>query len=202
MRISDWGSDGCSSDLGCASGAGVAGTSRRRSLSRLASDCRARERPRRSEKTPLYLLATGLDRPCYFGRRKDRLPRTALPLRLARGHQRAAPDRGRVSFEEVARRHPAYASTMLFGHRLVARDCHKSILATSARPDWRLARAPSSTGYGDIALRAAKCQIGRATSELQSLMRNSYAVFCLKKKTTHTKQTNITHTKQNQPHKT
>src|SRR3546814_3641705 len=25
-------------------------------------------------------------------------------------------------------------------------------------------------------------QIGRATSELQSLMRNSYAVFCLKKK--------------------
>ena len=141
----------------CASGAGVAGTSRRRSLSRLASDCRARERPRRSEKTPLYLLATGLDRPCYFGRRKDRLPRTALPLRLARGHQRAAPDRGRVSFEEVARRHPAYASTMLFGHRLVARDCHKSILATSARQDWRLARAPSSTGYGDIALRAAKC---------------------------------------------
>src|SRR3546814_15798303 len=46
---------------------------------------------------------------------------------------------------------------MLFGHRLVARDCHKSILATSARQDWRLARAPSSTGYGDIALRAAKC---------------------------------------------
>src|SRR3546814_2165452 len=63
----------------CASGAGVAGTSRRRSLSRLASDCRGRERPRRSEKTPLYLLATGLDRPCYFGRRKDRLPRTDPP---------------------------------------------------------------------------------------------------------------------------
>src|SRR3546814_9577225 len=90
-----------------------------------------------------------------------------LPLRLARGHQRAAPDRGRVSFEEVARRHPAYASTMLFGHRLVARDCHKSILATSARQDWRLARAPRSEEH---------------TSELQSLMRISSAVFCLKKK--------------------
>src|SRR3546814_5703073 len=86
MRISDWSSDVCSSDLRrhylrvsdvatsatraasgsrgmtsyvygseldiivCASGAGVAGTSRRRSLSRLASDCRARERTRRSEK--------------------------------------------------------------------------------------------------------------------------------------------------------
>src|SRR3546814_2558260 len=29
----------------------------------------------------------------------------------------------------------------------------------------------------------SKAQIGRATSELQSLMRISYAVFCLKKKT-------------------
>src|SRR3546814_1447588 len=38
---------------------------------------------------------------------------------------------------------------------------------------------------------AAKPQIGRHTSELQSLMRISYAVFCLKKKTynTHTKHT-------------
>src|SRR3546814_8641392 len=31
-------------------------------------------------------------------------------------------------------------------------------------------------------------EIGRATSELQSLMRISYAVFCLKKKKTNTKQ--------------
>src|SRR3546814_8873554 len=29
-----------------------------------------------------------------------------------------------------------------------------------------------------------KCEIGRAPSELQSLMRNSYAVFCSTKKTT------------------
>src|SRR3546814_5663936 len=34
------------------------------------------------------------------------------------------------------------------------------------------------------------------TSELQSLMRNSYAVFCLKKKTTNTNTTNIKHTEQ------
>src|SRR3546814_7094028 len=32
-------------------------------------------------------------------------------------------------------------------------------------------------------IEAARQQIGRATSELQSLMRISYAVFCLKKKT-------------------
>src|SRR3546814_7046193 len=33
--------------------------------------------------------------------------------------------------------------------------------------------------------RIVKLQIGRATSELQSLMRISYAVFCLKKKKQH-----------------
>src|SRR3546814_2004283 len=33
------------------------------------------------------------------------------------------------------------------------------------------------------AWRAARVKIGRATSELQSLMRNSYAVFCLKQNT-------------------
>src|SRR3546814_3018623 len=36
-------------------------------------------------------------------------------------------------------------------------------------------------------------EIGRHTSELQSLMRNSYAVFCLKKKNKHTKPSNHTH---------
>src|SRR3546814_6388732 len=37
-------------------------------------------------------------------------------------------------------------------------------------------------------LRRRTAEIGRHTSELQSLMRISYAVFCLKKKTTHTTQ--------------
>src|SRR3546814_1619270 len=44
----------------------------------------------------------------------------------------------------------------------------------------------SGAGGGPVALRLAQAgrsvQIGRATSELQSLMRISYAVFCLKKK--------------------
>src|SRR3546814_6407607 len=35
--------------------------------------------------------------------------------------------------------------------------------------------------------RAMRCRSEEHTSELQSLMRNSYAVFCLKKKTTKTK---------------
>src|SRR3546814_8992832 len=39
----------------------------------------------------------------------------------------------------------------------------------------------SSAGGGTAADAALEPQIGRATSELQSLMRTSYAVFCLKK---------------------
>src|SRR3546814_8281091 len=35
---------------------------------------------------------------------------------------------------------------------------------------------------GDMLPRGGKAEIGRHTSELQSLMRISYAVFCLKKK--------------------
>src|SRR3546814_1675875 len=41
--------------------------------------------------------------------------------------------------------------------------------------------------------RANLRQIGRDTSELQSLMRNSYAVFCLKKKNTSLPKTAHTH---------
>src|SRR3546814_8974423 len=47
-------------------------------------------------------------------------------------------------------------------------------------------RLPATAGEvawpEDDALAAEHVQIGRATSELQSLMRISYAVFCLKKK--------------------
>src|SRR3546814_3860721 len=53
----------------------------------------------------------------------------------------------------------------------------------------------------DLTADVAQIEIGRAgvarseehTSELQSLMRNSYAVFCLKKKTTNKKQPNTKH---------
>src|SRR3546814_10855747 len=47
---------------------------------------------------------------------------------------------------------------------------------------WSARRSPSPS----------RLQIGRATSELQSLMRISYAVFCLKKKTKHTRRTTVT----------
>src|SRR3546814_2769783 len=41
---------------------------------------------------------------------------------------------------------------------------------------------PSNSGYSSRKSRLAKDRSEEHTSELQSLMRNSYAVFCLKKK--------------------
>src|SRR3546814_4247995 len=47
--------------------------------------------------------------------------------------------------------------------------------------DQRMRRGRAS-GFADTDADARHEEIGRATSELQSLMRISYAVFCLKKK--------------------
>lgn len=141
----------------CTHGAGLAVAGRRGSLSRLASAYGARKRPGRSEEALLHLLAAGLEGPRDFGRGAGRSAQTALRLRLARGYQRAAPDRGRISSGEGATRHPAHAPTVLFGNRCVARIFYyKAILATSACQSRRFAGAPSSTRYGDIALCAPK----------------------------------------------
>src|SRR3546814_5229113 len=50
------------------------------------------------------------------------------------------------------------------------------------RDDQRLQHCRTPRPTNDPS-RTVVSEIGRATSELQSLMRNSYAVFCLKKKT-------------------
>src|SRR3546814_9678534 len=72
--------------------------------------------------------------------------------------------------------------------RLVADDVH--IGADDLREDARLGRAEIRLPRLDAKFRRAHrvAHRGRSeehTSELQSLMRISYAVFCLKKKTTH-----------------
>src|SRR3546814_8984500 len=52
--------------------------------------------------------------------------------------------------------------------------------------NWIGGRAAGAAGAVTAKVRSLAKQIGRAHSELQSLMRLSYAVFCLKKKKTHT----------------
>src|SRR3546814_8610382 len=74
----------------------------------------------------------------------------------------------------------------------------RSPAAADCRPAARAGGADTADQHGGApAGRAARRAHGRArseehTSELQSLMRISYAVFCLKKKTTHrTQPTNM-----------
>src|SRR3546814_6904016 len=68
----------------------------------------------------------------------------------------------------------------------------RRLAARSARPfRGHLRRTRVFTRPGSLAaLRRRQLRSEEHTSELQSLMRNSYAVFCLKKK-------NLTHTKNN-----
>src|SRR3546814_5973768 len=98
-----------------ASGAGLAAGFRCESLSRLASRHRSRERPERSEEAYLYLLAPRLGGSHHFGRGFHRSPQTTVRIRLARRHQMAVRDRGRISSGEAAARHLAHASAVLFG---------------------------------------------------------------------------------------
>src|SRR3546814_2053673 len=56
---------------------------------------------------------------------------------------------------------------------------------TVARRLWRMATRDSGLGTRDSGLGKSKWRSEEHTSELQSLMRISYAVFCLKKKKIH-----------------
>src|SRR3546814_6614971 len=95
------------------------------------------------------------------------------------------------------------------GPGLLPSQEHKAELAKLAEQAARLAKADLVTemvgefpelqgimgGYyaraEELPDAVADAKIGRAQSELQSLMRTSYAVFCLKKKKLNTKQTTI-----------
>src|SRR3546814_3013558 len=74
------------------------------------------------------------------------------------------------------------ATDLATGKRSRTRDARSLSFQVPCQPDVRQRSEPlvrRAARSGTLALH----QIGRATSELQSLMRNSYAVFCLKTKT-------------------
>src|SRR3546814_2674353 len=139
MRISDWSSDVCSSDL----------------LLRLAAEGEDRMDDQRCldahRRAIARIDALDLARDQPVGDMAE--PRTAETL----GHHCA---------EQTQCAH--------FGHDLAI----ETLLAIGAQDTrHQFALRVRARGAGDA------LQIGRAPSELQSLMRISYAVFCLKKKT-------------------
>src|SRR3546814_3239867 len=134
MRISDWSSDVCSSDL----------------------------------QHPFDIHDAGADG-CQFG---DDL--------LGRGRWRGRVRKRRDASFHAALKHGVDADALLFGKRakrLVERDRQADGVADQPqRPSPPRQRSAVSENRSE-----------EHTSELQSLMRISYAVFCLKKKKTHTK---------------
>src|SRR3546814_6732175 len=84
---------------------------------------------------------------------------------------------------------PVHAQAL---HAQNRRDLHRAVdaaiasdIARDRQAERDAKRQPYvSPGYGTIRTAAAARRSEEHTSELQSLMRNSYAVFCLKKKNT------------------
>src|SRR3546814_1281192 len=82
------------------------------------------------------------------------------------------------------RRRPAHAAAPERGRRAARRRDPRGDRPQAQGP--RLHHRPPP--HAACGLPPHERQIGRATSELQSLMRTSYAVFCLKKKNKYTNQ--------------
>src|SRR3546814_4448991 len=146
MRISDWSSDVCSSDLDEGYDRPAQRQARHRQPIAFQQAAIARDFPKRDSQTQSRIANRAADpevvsRPCGGAR-----------WRCARGH---LPDRRKTEHARAGG-----------GYRIAAEQRH---------PEMRK-RAPETVDRSE-----------EHTSELQSLMRISYAVFCLKKKK---KQTN------------
>src|SRR3546814_2812639 len=131
-------------------------------------------RPPRSTRTDTLLPYTTL----------FRSPTTITPI--------AASDSARVSPWQKPQ--VAAEGAKAIGQRTPALwHCARRARALPKRQSWPIATAAQSSEYGRR-IAPPRCKnpaLSRSeehTSELQSLMRISYAVFCLKKKQNHTKQ--------------
>src|SRR3546814_108713 len=189
MRISDWSSDVCSSDLLAhrAGGAGIADRTAHRTMHRAGGPCGAvtgrgfeghnGHGGLQQSSVVGAIIACGRTRACAR--------RVAASLcRSFPGNIEPIPYRlDTIRLSQILR--PAFCQ---YGSRslrlkILPESSRGSVAATSTRRgSLYLAmrgsrKACTSAGVG------AAAEIGRHTSELQSLMRISYAVFCLKKKT-------------------
>src|SRR3546814_5907607 len=93
-------------------------------------------------------------------------------------------------------------TTLFLSSRLPFRSMARQ--ASSITKDGKLSRRPSSADQATQKSNASPQKNSRRseehTSELQSLMRSSYAVFCLKKQTHNPQQQNKSHPHHHAPH--
>src|SRR3546814_1958650 len=87
----------------------------------------------------------------------------------------------------MIRRPPRSTRTdTLFSYTTLFRSCARGVLKTSGAPKASVTVAPASVAISAAAAKSHSNPQRRSeehTSELQSLMRNTYAVLCLQKKT-------------------
>src|SRR3546814_319498 len=187
MRISDWSSDVCSSDL----------EDFVRDIGLLGLDAQQRTVRRIERRFPQLLgihLAQPLvaaDREALAAVREDRLEqfggaRDRIGLCVRRGGNLALFAIGRPGFDLGGRAACLHQSSRariavgLFGGELV--HTARFLDGEEARIDRMMIADPAPAAFERIA--AAFDRSEEHTSELQSLMRISYAVFCLKHKNT------------------
>src|SRR3546814_7224739 len=102
------------------------------------------------------------------------------------GEVRPAPVDGRRAVEWHGRRSPLEGPERVFERRQKIRAFAKALLPHIRGPDVESAVLPHQYGAAVQARTLAQHRrSGEHTSELQSLMRISYDVFCLKKKKKH-----------------
>src|SRR3546814_675555 len=189
MRISDWSSDVCSSDLRSAP-AGASERARRRPVRRLPrrsmrprsqSCARPAHRPLRGRENrpPVRQGRAGSDGygPRFRSRRDAALRMTGPTARKDRRRRHFGAFAGNSRKEEPEERFQR-APIRRLAELTDVEDIHVVIVLMLARHDPDKGIGAGSRAHVDRPGRRSE----EHTSELQSLMRISYAVFCLKKK--------------------
>src|SRR3546814_9257625 len=176
MRISDWSSDVCSSDLSqpCRhlpwrGARDLLGRDDRRGLARL----RVRRRAHADDHPQRRLFRAGSAwRACRSAGRADE-PDAHHAVRPVAFNRRGAPHRTRIGHLPKTRifRRNKMSDTTPF---------EDVIYDIRGRAAWIIINSPKL--YNAFRAQTIEERSEEHTSELQSLMRNSYSVFCLKKK--------------------
>src|SRR3546814_32862 len=200
MRISDWSSDVCSSDLEALQGTRQLqerlqpSSSLRTNLGSSCSSCLS-STPSASGRVASSAIAPVRNTKRAAGARSRTMASACGPSKpgmltsesTSRGAGPSSADSSEASLS--TRTHSA--SMPAWRSSIIASSASSALSSTSTTRQ-RAAALPATGAASEILRRLVEHRSDEHTSELQSLMRISYAVFCLKKTTQQTTQTSIT----------